>query len=479
VSPRPRVRAAYLAFALFALRPTAQAQVVTEFSAGITAGVQIFGITAGPDGNVWFTDSYGGIGRITPLGVITESSAGVSAGAIDITAGSDGNLWFTGGHDRIGRITPLRVVTEFSAGITPGSYPYSIAAGPDGNLWFTEYVGNRIGRITPFGVVTEYGTDPAPVSITAGPDGNMWFTLNSFTFGGRIGRITPEGVVTKFSAGISGGAWPDGITAGPDGNLWFTEGYVDRIGRITPEGLVTEFSTGITAGAGPFGIAAGADGNLWFTELDGNRIGRITPLGVVTEFSAGITAGAHPRGITAGPDGNLWFTETMIIVGFDPLPPPVSRIGRITTSGTVAPPTIVTSFGTEKLPLNSSTSLNFTIHNPNTYAGLTGVGLVDALPTGIVVATPNGVRGGCDGGTIVAVAGSGTVTLTEATLAGSSSCILSVNVTGKRFGTYENITGVTSVEGGSGGTASATLTVGFASPTSGPVFHPHPRSDGH
>jgi len=44
----------------------AWAQVVTEFSTGITANAQPFGISAGPDGNLWFTELNGNrIGRIT------------------------------------------------------------------------------------------------------------------------------------------------------------------------------------------------------------------------------------------------------------------------------------------------------------------------------------------------------------------------------------------------------------------------------
>lgn len=54
-------------------------------------------IAAGPDGNMWFTESLG-IGRVTPAGVITEFSAAISAdsGLFEgIAAGPDGNLWFT------------------------------------------------------------------------------------------------------------------------------------------------------------------------------------------------------------------------------------------------------------------------------------------------------------------------------------------------------------------------------------------------
>jgi streptogramin lyase len=215
---------------------TTEAQVVTEFTAGITGGASPVGITAGPDGNLWFTEYNG---------------------------------------NRIGRITPQGVVTEFSTGISAGARPNGIALGPDGNLWFTETGGNRIGRISPAGVVTEFSagiTGGASLTgITAGPDGNLWFTETS---GNRIGRITPLGVVTEFSAGITASAAPIGITLGPDSNLWFTENNGNRIGRITPAGVVTEYGAGITANASPYGITAGPDGNLWFTETGGNRIGR-------------------------------------------------------------------------------------------------------------------------------------------------------------------------------------------------------------
>jgi streptogramin lyase len=139
---------------------------VAEFPVGKNGPTSI---TAGPDGNLWFTEMRDRIGRITPTGVVTEFRAGISAGSYPgggagggIVAGPDGNLWFTELNDaglagnRIGRITPGGVVTEFSAGISRGSAPNAITVGPDGNLWFTEFDGSRIGRITPAGVVSEF-----------------------------------------------------------------------------------------------------------------------------------------------------------------------------------------------------------------------------------------------------------------------------------------------------------------------------------
>jgi streptogramin lyase len=68
-----------------------------------------------------------------------------------ITAGPDGNLWFTElNADKIGRITPAGEIVEFPLPTT-NSQTLGITAGPDGNLWFAESARNQIGRITPAG----------------------------------------------------------------------------------------------------------------------------------------------------------------------------------------------------------------------------------------------------------------------------------------------------------------------------------------
>src|SRR5262249_57726250 len=70
-----------------------------------------------------------------------------------ITRGPDGNLWFTESDaNRIGRITTAGVVTQFSAGITPNSQPAQITARPDGKLWVTQTRGETGRPVTPAGV---------------------------------------------------------------------------------------------------------------------------------------------------------------------------------------------------------------------------------------------------------------------------------------------------------------------------------------
>ena len=123
-------------------------------------------------------------------------------------------------------------------------------------------------------------------------------------------------------------------------------------------------------------------------------------------------------------------------------------------------PTIAKTFGSQSIGLNGSTSLSFTLGNPNS-TPLTSVTFSDLLPAGLSVSTPNGLSGTCGGGVINAIAGTATISLSGATLAGNASCTFSVNVTGTSPGTKNNITSpVSALESGVGGTASASLVVG-------------------
>jgi streptogramin lyase len=321
---------------------------ITELPLPIGFG-QPVDITAGPDGNLWFTLATFGtdtvssdhVGRITsgsvtrfPVPAMGTIIGGGGAG-LHITAGPDGNLWYTEiGLAKIGRLSPNGVVTEFPLASTNGN-PGGITAGPDGNLWFTENLFpsglGKIGRISPSGVVTEFPIatpNSAPSGIARGSDGNLWFTENGAN---QIGRITPDGIITEFTIPTAGSG-PTAITAGPDGNLWFVEELGNRIGQITPSGSITEFAIP-TANSQPNGITAGPDGNLWFTESLGNNVGQISLAGRITEFSIP-TANSYPAAITTGADGNLWFTEE---AGGLMNAPANSRIGEVVLNITGTP----------------------------------------------------------------------------------------------------------------------------------------------
>ena len=79
------------------------------------------GITTGPDGALWFTNTgNSSIGRITTSGVVTNYTSGSVTDPTSITAGPDGALWFTNG-DSIGRITAVPSASVSPSSGSPGS----------------------------------------------------------------------------------------------------------------------------------------------------------------------------------------------------------------------------------------------------------------------------------------------------------------------------------------------------------------------
>ena len=133
--------------------------------------------------------------------------------------------------------------------------------------------------------------------------------------------------------------------------------------------------------------------------------------------------------------------------------------------------TISKMFGATSIPLNGSTTLSFKLTNPNIVTTLTNVAFTDTLPAGLVVATPNGLIGLCGSGTITAIAGSGTISLSGVTSPPSASCTFSVDVTGTGAGVKINSVTVISTETGQGNTATAELTV-VAPPSINKAFNP-------
>ena len=132
-------------------------------------------------------------------------------------------------------------------------------------------------------------------------------------------------------------------------------------------------------------------------------------------------------------------------------------------------PTVTKAFSpTSVIGLPASSTLTLTINNPNLAPYYTGADLLDTLPTSpaaMKVATPNGLGGTCDditGNTVMATAGSGTVTLAAGARINPGSCTIIVNVTAPSIGVYTNT--ITSgafktTTGDTSGSSVATLTV--------------------
>jgi streptogramin lyase len=117
----------------------------------------VFDLTLGSDGNVWYVQnsSLGGaypyqIFNVSPTAVITPQLSGYPfypqppiGVANRVTAGPDGNVWFTQPGQVIGRIATNGFVTIFDA---TNANANALASGPDGNLWFTDAANNQVGK---------------------------------------------------------------------------------------------------------------------------------------------------------------------------------------------------------------------------------------------------------------------------------------------------------------------------------------------
>jgi hypothetical protein len=104
-------------------------------------------------------------------------------------------------------------------------------------------------------------------------------------------------------------------------------------------------------------------------------------------------------------------------------------------SQTFTPPGIVS---------NGNTSLTFNLYNPN-QVSLTNLTFTDTLPAQLSVATLPGLTNNCGSGTLAAVGGGGSFTLSGVTLGPKQGCTVGLNVTSSTLGNWTNTTGLLSV----------------------------------
>jgi uncharacterized repeat protein (TIGR01451 family) len=186
--------------------------------------------------------------------------------------------------------------------------------------------------------------------------------------------------------------------------------------------------------------------------------------GTVT-LSGGNTVSITGATITPGTTCSFTVTVSGNVVGNYSVPTTVTSTNGGASNTATAPlavtgaPTLATAFIPTVIAVGATTGLQFTITAPGTnIATLTGVGFSDTLPAGLTV--PNASATLC-GGTVT-LSGGNNISLAGATLAPGASCIFTVTVTGAVGGSYTNPTTVTSTNGGTSNTASATLAVGPA-----------------
>src|SRR5205823_393674 len=191
--------------------------------------------------------------QFTPDGQETDFVVPGNGPLFGITSGPDGNLWYTNqGTNSIGRLATDGLNEEFPLPAGANS-PFAITTGSDGKLWFVDQDFNgTIGNIDPNTfVITIYpgNTFGCAQDIASGGDGNLWVNV-SFCYpkGQDLVSIDPA---TGANTTATGTTYPfsgvTGIANGADGNLWtadFDAGRISTMRAISFTSISSPSATG-------------------------------------------------------------------------------------------------------------------------------------------------------------------------------------------------------------------------------------------
>lgn len=304
------------------------------------------GLTAGPDGAMWFIGHHGPeykggegdyIGRVAGDWEVTDFPLpkGVSGGAP--VAGPEGALWFpthTSGKKRhrfgITRITTAGQTHEFVLGHGQGGIGGIAATGNELLVSASHYYGRRQLKnhtlerflVGPTGLVPAQRKVFARECLAAalvGGAGPFWFAeqcgpgnpKRPYRFG-RLVRLEAGVETASYPLPVGASVWA--LTRDQEGGIWFSDlganGRRIEFGRIAPSGAIAGWTV---PNARPAPIAAGPEGRLYFALEGADRAVReldsIGPAGDLgTPFCAGPNCDYTPIGLTTGPDNALWYS---------------------------------------------------------------------------------------------------------------------------------------------------------------------------
>jgi hypothetical protein len=288
--------------------------LLNEFTSGLTAGSEPFGIAEGPDGNVWFTEFAGdNVGMITPQGVITEDQIPAA-----------------------------------------GAEPETIAAGPNGDMWFAERGTSSVGRFTPAlagGAIPSYpvfGGTGSPTGMAVGSDGRIWVTDGVHQIEAVSDNAPSASVEAPFIAG-SGETGTQQSCVGDRWQNWAGQQPIDptfswSVNGVTESGAISE---SYTPSAGQAGDVLACTVSVQYPPLGTTVISTspgatliapaVGPAGATG--ATGATGPAGPTGPTGntGPPGPTGPAGPAGVAGPTGATGPVGPIGATGATGPIGP----------------------------------------------------------------------------------------------------------------------------------------------
>ncbi|MFT3893328.1 MAG: SdrD B-like domain-containing protein [Anaerolineales bacterium] len=364
-------------------------------------------------------------------------------------------------------ITDFRVGASPTSGITSNTANLTVntSAGSPG----TGICGQSLAQWTfPTGFSV---TSPAPTTNAVTAVASLGAGIITPTQGANDHTVTPAGTV---SWGANGNIDSNTTTLNYTYDDYFqfalnTTGYTSLNLTFYAQAKPNNGPQGVAVYSGSTTKTAGSAADPG-TQLYSNAT-LLTPQNTWYAITLNNIASFNPSGTTYF--RIYGFNSNNISNGFDIYLDDVNFTG----CGPAQKPTLTKTFNTNPVAVGGTSTLSFTITNPNPTATLNAIQFSDVLPAGLTI-TNSGPTAVC-GGSLTTVAATGTITFTGEVLAGGASCTITTPaVTATTAGPHPNVSGfISSTESGtnstSTGSAKASL-VAVLPPTIEKVFSPNP-----
>lgn len=374
---------------------------------------------------------------------ILTGPAGAPLGAMSDTSGNDAAEYVVGSGDPADPLNPPKVNFRLGAGANASSGG-DLKYGESTSLRFDVKLDDTI----PAGTIL---TNRAQLSYNGQTLGTVYAAASSAA---ASAVAVPPAVSKTFTPAVvadwTGTSTLSMVFTNPASNTAAVTGV--SVTDTYPAGLINASpanpSLTCTAGSTPGSLVGGLAG--------GNTIGMSN-----TTIAQGGSCTLSVR-VKSNVNGSGIYTNTLGQVTTTNAGNTTSPSAASTFS--VGRPTIAKAFGAASIPSGASTTVSFTLTNPNA-VDLHGVSFNDVLPAGLTFASAAASQ--CNGGT-VALSGSpqDTLTLTGGTIAAApGTCTVTATVTGSTGGSYDNTaSGVTSTETPSAGPVSNTANLQVYAP---------------
>jgi len=318
------------------------------------------------------------------------------------------------------------------------------------------------------------------VRLAMGVTGDLGdFTNTTSTISGDVSSVTVTGTAASDSILVQSNVAPTFTKTFPSGTInqngqttvQYTISMPVALGsfnQLTFDDVLGSAISGATLVSVPSNGSCGAGSQFGGTGTDTMtmRFGALSG-GESCTFTATIGITTAPEGSVTSTSGDLFNATTALVSGAS---------ASLTVNS--PPPDLALAFAANPVDQGVVSTMTFTIDASAVTTALSGVGFTNTLPSGLVISTPANAVSSC-GGTLTAVAGTSSVSLTGGSLAANASCTISLDVVAQAAGAYANTTSALSTNLGDGGAASATLTVNAAPPPGfAQVFSPDSMLEG-